>query len=190
VLASAPAATPYTGQAEERTHVVFGLGETWRQPARVFSVRPRGLEQVEIECINEDARVHTADTGQTAPAVVYSQLDTRWTAPVVSGLTAWSMPGAPDQMLISWQSAPGADHYLVEQSSDGETWTRTGEPSAANYTATALYGAATLIRVAAVGMTRGPWVTVGYGGFADYMWNATDTMLMWSATDTDLMWRY
>ena len=190
VLAADPAETPYTGQAAERTHLVFGLGETWRQPARVIAVRPRGLEQVEIECINEDASVHTADSSGTAPAVTYSQLDTRWTAPIVEGLTAWSMPGAPEQMLLSWRPAPGADHYLIEQSSDGETWTRTGEPSSSSYTAIALYGAATLVRVAAVGMTRGPWVTVGYGGFADYMWNATDTTLMWSATDTDLMWRY
>lgn len=190
VLASVPTETPYTGQAAERTHLVFGAGETWRQPARVIAVRPRGLEQVEIECINEDASVHTADSSGTAPAVTYSQLDTRWTAPIVEGLTAWSMPGAPEQMLLSWKPAAGADHYLIEQSSDGAAWTRTGEPSSSNYTAIALYGAATMIRVAAVGLTRGPWVVIGYGGFADYMWNATDTTLMWSATSTDLMWRY
>lgn len=190
VLAAAPSFTPYTGQAEERTHIVFGAGETWRQPARVLSVRPRGLERVEIECINDDPGVHTAEDGLTSPAVTYSQLDTRWTAPVIEGLTAWSHVGAPDQMLLSWRPAPGADHYLVEQSSDGETWTRTGEPSTSNYTALALYGNATLIRIAAVGLTRGPWVTIGYGGFADYMWSATDTDLMWSATDTDQMWMY
>lgn len=190
VLGSAPSFTPYTGGNEERTHVVFGWGETWRQPARVLAVRPRGLEQVEIEAINEDASVHTAESGLTAPAAQYGQLDTRWTAPVVTGLTAWSQPGAPEQMLLSWKPAPGADHYLVEQSSDGETWTRTGETSTSNYTAVAIYGAATLVRVAAVGLTRGPWVTVGYGSVADYMWSATDTTLMWSVTDTDLMWRY
>jgi hypothetical protein len=148
------------------------------------------LEQVEIECVNEDAAVHTAESGLTPPAVQYSQLDTRWTAPVVLGLTAWSKPGAPEQMLLSWQPAPGADHYLVEQSSDGTSWTRTGETSTSNYTAIALYGNQTLIRVAGVGMTRGPWVTVGYGGFADYMWSATDTDLMWDATDTTQMWFY
>jgi sulfur carrier protein ThiS len=190
VLASAPAETPYTGQAEERTHIVFGLGETWRQPARVIAVRPRGLEQVEIECINEDPAVHTVTDGQSVPATNYSQLDTRWTAPVIEGLTAASSLNAPELMLLSWRPAPGADHYLVEQSSDGTTWTRTGEPSSNNYTATALYGAATLVRVAAVGMTRGPWVTIGYGSFADYMWNADDSTLMWSADDSTLMWRY
>jgi len=190
VLAADPAETPYTGQNEERTHVVFGAGETWRQPARVIAVRPRGLEQVDIEAINDDPAVYTVTDGQSVPATNYSQLDTRWTAPIVEGLTAWSQPGAPEKMLLSWRPAAGADHYLVEQSSDGSTWTRTGEPSASNYTAIALYGAATLVRVAAVGMTRGPWVTIGYGSVADYMWNAVDTTLMWSTTDTDLMWRY
>ena len=190
VLAAAPSFTPYTGQDEERTHIVFGWGETWRQPARVIAVRPRGLEQVEIECVNEDANVHTAETGQSAPSAVTSQLDTRNTAPLVLGLVARSQVGAPEMMLLTWQPSPGADHYLVEQSSDASTWTRTGEPSTSNFTATALYGSGTIIRVAAVGMTRGPWVTVGYGSLADYMWNATDTTPMWSATDTDLMWRY
>lgn len=190
VLGADPAETPYTGQGEERTHVVFGPGETWRQPARVIAVRPRGLEQVEIECVNEDPAVHTVTDGQNVPATNYSQLDTRLTSPVIEGLTVASHAGAPDLMLLSWRPAPGANHYLVEQSSDGITWTRTGEPSSSNYTATALYGAGTLVRVAAVGMTRGPWVTVGYGSFADYMWSATDTTPMWSATNTDLMWRY
>jgi hypothetical protein len=190
VLDSAPSFTPYTGQNEERTHVVFGLGETWRQPARVLAVRPRGLDQVEIECVNEDASVHTAETGLSPAPAQYSQLDTRWTAPVVLGVMGWSMPDHPEQMVLSWQPAPGADHYLIEQSSDGETWTRVGEPSASNYTGIAIYGANTLVRIAGVGMTRGPWVTIGYGGLADYMWNATDTTLMWSATDTDSMWRY
>jgi hypothetical protein len=190
VLGSAPVFTPYVGGNEERTHVVFGLGETWRQPARVLAVRPRGLEQVEIECVNEDASVHTAEDGLTPAPAQYSQLETRWTAPVIEGLTAWSQVGAPEQMLLSWRPAPGADHYLIEQSSDGETWTRTGEPSSSNYTAIAIYGNATIVRIAAVGMTRGPWVTIGYGGFADYMWNAVDTTLMWDATDTTQMWMY
>lgn len=189
VLAADPAATPYTGGDEERTHIVFGPGETWRQPARVLAVKPRGLEQVEIECVNEDASVHTAETGLTAPAAQHSQLDTRWTAPVVEGLTAWSQPGLPSQMLVSWKPAPGAEHYLIEQSSDGTQWTRTGETRTSNYTALALYGAATLLRVAAVGMTRGPWVTIGYGAAADYMWSSTTTTPMWT-TDSALMWRY
>lgn len=98
------------------------------------------------------------------------------------------MPDAVERMVLSWQPAPGADHYLVEQSSGDGTWTRIGEPSACSFSATALYGAATMIRVAAVGMTRGPWVTVAYGKMADYMWMG-DSQPMWSG-DSNTMWRY
>lgn len=189
VFAVTPATTPYTGGDWERTHVVFGSGETWRQPARVISVRPRGLYQVEIEAVNEDASVHTADTGVTAPAIVYSQLGTLYTAPVVAGLTGASLPGAPTIMLLSWQQAPGADYYIVEQSQDATDWTRVAETRASNYSGRALYGAATTIRVAAVGLTRGPWVQWFYGDSSDYMWTS-DTALMWDVTATTLMWRY
>lgn len=190
VLATTPSFTPYTGQAEERTHIVFGWGETWRQLARVVAVRPRGLYEVEIEAINEDANVHTADTGVSVPSASSSQLSTLYTAPVVAGLVARSMPAAPDKMLLSWLPAAGAEYYIVEQSSDGERWTRTGEPRTSNYTAIALYGASTIVRIAAVGLTRGPWVTIAYGGYADYMWSSDDSTLMWDAVSSTPMWSY
>lgn len=190
VLATEPAFQPYTGSDYERTHVVFGWGETWRQQARVVSATPRGLHQVEILAINEDASVHTADVGVTAPAVSSSQLPNLFTAPVVLGLTVRSQPGEVSIMLLSWQAAQGADHYLIEQSAGDGTWTRCGETAAANYTAKAIYGNATLLRVAAVGLTRGPWVTVSYADGADYMWSANDSDLMWNADDTTSMWKY
>jgi len=188
VLASAPTFTPYTGQEEERTHVVFGWGETWRQEAKVLAVRPTGITTVEVEAINEDPSVHTAETGQTAPPVNSSQLDTSYTAPVVSGLVARSQPGGPSKMLLSWRPAPGAEHYLIEQSEDGVNWTRTADTRAANYAVTAIYGPQTLVRVAAVGLTRGPWVQIAYGDSADYMW-VDDANLMWT-DDANPMWKY
>lgn len=188
VLDEAPDFTPYTGYNEERTHGCFGWGSTWAQLARVVAVRPRGLYSVEIEAINEDPSVHTADQGVVAPPVQSSQLPTWNTAPIVLGLSARSMPGASEKMLLTWQPAPGADHYLIEQSSDRESWTRTGETSACNYTATALYGEQTVIRVAAVGVTRGPWVSVDYSLTADYMWTG-DSNLFWTG-DSNRMWRY
>jgi len=189
VLATAPSFTPYTGDGEERTHVVFGPGAAYAQRARVLSAKPKSLTQVDIECVNEDDNVHTADTGVTTPTLVTSALAGYTNAPVILGLTARSMTGAPDQMLLSWQPSAWADYYLIEQSADGVKWTRTGETGAANYTAVALYGSTTTVRVAAVGIARGPWVQVSYGSSADYMWNAVDTTLMWT-TDPTLMWRY
>lgn len=179
---------PYVGGAEERTHFAFGPGETWRQPARVMSIKPKGLYQVEIEAINEDDSVHTADEGVTAPSAQYSQLPNLFTAPVVSGLTVRASVSDPTVIVVSWQSAPGARHYLVDVSSDGDTWTRVGEPTGNNIAVSAVYGNATLIRVAAFGFTLGPSVQVAYSEYSDYMWNPVDTTLMWNASDTTPMW--
>lgn len=190
VLQSVPAITPYTAGAEERTHYTFGWADTWRQPARLLSARPRGLHQIEIEAVNEDDSVHTAETGQTAPAKITSQLNSYTTTPVVAGLTAYSMNNAPDKMLLAWKPSPWADYYLIEQSSDGVAWTRSGEVSSSNFTGAALYGSHTIVRVAAVGLARGPWAQVAYGVNADYMWASNNTALMWTSVDSFLMWRY
>ena len=163
VLAAPPSFTPYTGQSEERTHIAFGPGETWRQPARVISVRPRGLEQVEIECVNEDASVHTAEDGQVAPAAQYSQLTTRWTTPVLTRVEITGQPDNANIIVMSWEPAPGADHYRIEISGDGgSTWEVAGDTTGANISVPTPYGAATWVRIAPVGLTRGAWLTYDY----------------------------
>lgn len=187
ILAAAPAITPYTGGAEERTHYVLGYGAAWRQPARVIAVRPRGLHHADIVAVNEDDNVHTAEMGQVAPSPIYSTLNTLNTVPVVAGLTIISLLDDINTMLLSWAPAPTAEHYLIEQSSDGENWTRTAEPRASNYQCKVLYGAATLVRVCAVGLTRGPWVQIGYGGVANYMWAVNAATPMWTS-DAAAMW--
>jgi hypothetical protein len=189
VLSELPDFDPYIGQEEERTHITFGWGETWRQLARVLSVRPRDEYTVELICINEDVSVHTADDGILSPPVNSSQLPATPSAPVIVGLSARSMVGQPDKMLLTWQPAPGAEYYIVEQSADGETWTRSGETRAANFTAVALYASQTIVRVAAVGQLRGSYAILNYALEADYMWASNDTTPMWTA-DTNLMWRY
>lgn len=181
---------PYTGSDYERSRFSFGWAETWSQKARVLSVVPRSMERVEIQAINEDNNVHTADEGLTVPVAPTSQLANYTAAPALVGLLAASRPGDVETMLLSWQPSPWADHYLIEASSDGNSWTRLGETSASTFTARAIYGNATILRVAAVGTARGPWVTISYGDSADYMWSADDTTLMWDVDDTTLMWRY
>lgn len=201
VLSESPAVTPYAGSDYERTHVAFGWAETWRQTAKVVAVRPRGLYEVEIEAINEDPSVHTAETGQVAPPVQTSQLTTMHTTPGIANLTMASSTSDPAQALLSWTAAPGADSYQIEMASgtdpyaSGLTWTRVGETSAANFALTALYGAQTLIRVRAVGLAVGGWVTMLYGESADYMW-VVSTDLMWDTITSPgdgsavNMWRY
>ena len=192
VLSTTPAITPYTGGSEERTQVAFGWGETWRQQARVVSITPRDLYHVDIQAINEDPSVHTADTGVTTPPIQSSQLTTLYTAPTVAGLMLRSSASDNSKALLTWQSAPGADHYLIEMANSGDptmAWTRVGETSASNFAVTAIYGSQTWIRVCAIGLTKGPWVTMLYGSSADYMWLA-DANPMWNAVTTTLMWRY
>lgn len=181
---------PYTGSDYERTRFSFGWAETWSQKARVLSVMPRSMERVEIQAINEHDNVHTAEEGLIVPVAPTSQLANYTAAPTLSGLLAVSRPDDVETMLLSWRPSPWADHYLVEASADGASWIRTGETSASTFTAKAIYGNATILRVAAVGTARGPWVTISYGASADYMWSADDTTLMWDADDTTLMWRY
>jgi len=181
---------PYTGSDYERTRFSFGWAETWSQKARVLSVMPRSMERVEIQAVNEHDNVHTAEEGLIVPVSPTSQLANYTAAPSLSGLLAVSRPDDVETMLLSWQPSPWADHYLIEASSDGNSWTRLGETSASTFTARAIYGNATILRVAAVGTARGPWVTISYGDSADYMWSADDTTLMWSVDDTTLMWRY
>lgn len=176
--------TVYTGTDYERTHITFGAGETWRQPAKVIAIRPRGLEQVEIECINEDPSVHTAENGQTAPAIVTSQLTTLYTAPTIANLTCVSSPADTARALMTWTPAPGAEVYQIEAantfnpSATDVSWTRLGDTTASSYSVTALYGAATSFRVRGVGLVAGPWYGVQFGDTADYMWT-NPAALMW-----------
>ncbi len=195
VLTTRPVTVPYTGQDYERTHIAFGWGETWRQLAKVIAVRPRGLHQVEIEAINEDPSVHSADQGVTAPAVVTSQLTTLYTTPLIADLTLRSSTTDNSKALLTWTPAPGAETYQIEMAAGSNpyaanlVWTRVGETSANNFAVTSLYGAQTLIRVRGVGMTAGPWVALFYGSSADYMW-VSDAQLMWQTDAASPMWRY
>lgn len=176
---------PDVGQDRERSHIAFGPADSQYIRARVLSVKPRGMSTAEIEAVVESDFVHEADTGAVPDGSAW-QLPTRNTYPVVTGLTARSFPGAVEKMVISWDAVPGADYYILEQSADGIVWTRVGEVTTNSYTAQALYGAATLIRVAAVGLTRGTWEEVAYAFGSDYMW-VNDAQLMWSS-DANLMW--
>ena len=64
-----------------------------------------------------------------------------------------------------------------------------GETTATSYMGKALYGAATQVRVAAVGIARGPWTIVYYGSSAGYMWSADATVPMWASNSNNLMWK-
>lgn len=150
--------TPDIDHMREKTSFTFGIGEEYRKLARVISVRPRSMNQVEIACINEDAAVHTADTGTVPPASSYWNLPAKITRPIVTGLNV-TLSGTPSnpQLAIVWLPAAGADHYYVETSYDNaSTWQRRGEVSSSNLLVTAQRGTV-YVRVAGVGLSRGDW---------------------------------
>lgn len=180
------------GGDRERTHYAFGPAAAQYIKARVVRIRPRSAETVEIAAVVESDYVHTADTG-SVPSSSAWQLATRIIQPVIAGLITVSNLDYPEKMFISWAASPQADHYLIEIRDAANTgdagWTRLAETRTANFTGTAQYGNRTMLRVCAVGLTRGAWVEINYGSSASYMWNALDTTLMWG-TSTNAMWRY
>ena len=189
-LIQAPLIQPYTGTDYERSRYSFGWGDTIYQLARVLSATPRSRKEVVIEVVNEDPNVHTAELDLVVPSPETSQLPREATAPVVRGLVIRSAPEDISTAVCSWEPTPWANSYIVQQCADGESWSTVGEPSTPDISFKVLYGNATIIRVAAVGVARGPWVTAAFGDSADYMWNAAGTTLMWNAVDTTEMWKF
>lgn len=110
------------------------------------------------------------------------------TGNAVSGLTATAIPGSAVLTQLSWNASPGADHYVIDQSGDGINWQRTGETKATTWADSALFGASTRFRVAAVRALAGSWsassfLNVSFNG----MWHA-DAMPMWNSNSNTPMW--
>lgn len=163
ILATLPDFTPYTGSEEERTTYTFGPGNGTElyQLARVLAVRPRGEATVEIYAVAEDAAVHTADGGEMPAMPALSTLPGRYVSPTVSDLRG-TLTGDSDQarVSLSWQAAPGGENYYVEISYDnGGSWARVKDTTATNYSMLVDPRHPFYMRVAAVGLTVGPWVT-------------------------------
>ena len=109
----------------ERTHLIFGEAPSTIQYAKVISVRPTGLHDVSIEAVNEDAGVHVADAGVVTPPVVTSSLVRNYGTPTISDLQV-VVGGtiAGPEVSLAWRPAAGAEYYVVDQSSDGNIWSR------------------------------------------------------------------
>ncbi len=170
----------------ERSHVAFGPAAAQYITAKVLGITPRSQSAVDMALVVDSDYVYQAEAG-VMPGSSAWQLPLADTAPVVRGMLARSMPDNINQMVISWAPSPGAERYLIEISSDGTSWTRVGETTASSYLGPALYGSSTLIRVAAAGITRGPWSQSAYGSAAGYMWSANSATPMWTI-NTNKMW--
>lgn len=192
VLAATPDVVPSEGPGE-RTHVVFGPGQTWATLAKVTEVRPTGLYSVRIEAVAEDPSVHTADSGVTAPPIVTSSLPRRVTRPSVTGLIARRMPGDATRALVAWAPAADADVYQIEMAEGTDplaaavTWTRIAETTATARAVTLLHAARTMVRVRAIGLADGPWLAATLGSLIPLAWNDDPGTSAWT-TDSNPAW--
>lgn len=193
ILTVTPDMTPYAGSERERSHVVFGVLESWRTLALVTGIRPRGLYGVSIEAVAEDPSVHSAETGVTAPPIRTSSLPRRVTQPVVSRLFARRQPSDANRVVLGWRPAPGAETYQIEMAQGTDvadpnvSWTRTADTSAASQVITIFYPTQTLIRVRGVGLAAGPWIAATLGSLIGDFWLA-DAAAFWGA-DASIYWR-
>jgi hypothetical protein len=193
VFSSTPDFTPeVAGQDRERTHVTFGTASTWQTLAIVARVQPRGLYEVEIECVTEDPSVHTAEDGVVAPPIRTSNLPRRAKKPVVSGLFARRVPGETNRAVFGWNPAQGAEIYNLEMAegddlSDTDTgWTRVADTASTQRATSLMFLNRTMVRLRASGILAGPWVYATIGDLIPEMWNTDDTA-MWTG-DANQMW--
>lgn len=161
VLLVSPGFVPETeGARRERTRYTFGAANKLEKLALVRRISPKKGYCVEIEFVVEDERVHQ-QSGSGVPDSGIDPLPVTPTAPVVTGVNVVEAgtPSAPLQ-IVSWKSTEGADHYYVESTTDGQNWRREGEPVGTSLTISGIPAGQYLdIRVAAVGLLRGPWVS-------------------------------
>ncbi|WP_444452046.1 host specificity factor TipJ family phage tail protein [Rhodobacter capsulatus] len=181
-----------TGAEMERTHVSFGAGSTWAALAKVADISAKSLTQYSIQAVIEDPSVHTAEDGVVAPPVVWSQLPSRATKPVVRGLIGRRSTDSATKAVFAWQPAAGADSYQIEMAEGDDpsgsevTWTRVGDTTSAAYACDILYPNRTMIRVRAVGLTAGPWVATTLGTLIPDFW-LSDSAPFWLG-DTTPFW--
>lgn len=159
VLSSAPDFTPETaGYTRERTRYVFGTAGKLYTEALILRITPKEALEVEIQAVVEDPRVHTADQS-TVPDSSVGILPTLPSAPNVPWITVseGGTPSAPIQ-FVSWGNAPGADQYWLEYTTDDNNWSRAASTTATSASIVGIPAGQYLnIRVAGVGMVRGPW---------------------------------
>lgn len=82
---------------------------------RVRSIRPLSQDEIEITCVKEDGRVHSADVG-TAPAKGIGFVETE--AKVLSSVAASAVVTNEVDLRVTWRGG-GYAAYLVEWTLDG-----------------------------------------------------------------------
>lgn len=150
---------PYLDNSRERTSYSFGNSSEHGRTALIMGLRPRGLHRVEIQTINEDPAVHTADIGTAPPPSAQWNLPAVVRRPSVAELSVNLSGTATSPLLsVSWPASAGAFNYIVQVSYDGgNSWVTMGEPASSQCVFPVRRGTVN-VRVAAIGFARGDWV--------------------------------
>lgn len=146
------------------------IGQTIYLKFQSFNVWGSGLQPMESLPVHAHAM-----TGQQA------------TGSPVAGLSVTAMPGSAVLTRLAWDPSPGADHYIIDQSGDGETWYRTGETKDTTWSDSSLFGASTRYRVAAVRALAGSWSSPAFINISTHAMWTSDSAAMWT-TDSTPMW--
>lgn len=117
------------GGESEPMLFLFGIEATIAKPAKIVRIEPQGGEVVRLVCVNYDPDIYDMEEDSAIvmpddPPSVDHPPDTV-TPPLFLYLT--QVEGPPIQVQASWSPVPGAMRYIVETSSDGESWTEIGQ---------------------------------------------------------------
>ena len=158
VLAATLDFTPETDNTKVKTAFAFGTATGTTKLARVMAIKPIDVFTVSITAVNEDAAVHTADTGTTPPASLYWNLPIPVSRPVITGVSV-ALGGTPSnpRLVVTWKGSGGAELFVVESSYDGgNTWERGAEVRVESASIPAKRGLVR-VRVAGIGLAQGNW---------------------------------
>lgn len=160
--------TPTVSDDREHTYFAFGPAGEMCMLARVLPpIRPRGANLVELTCVNEHPAVHDADSGSVPALPTPWQLPKKITKPVVARLDVSQAGTAANPiLLLSWAPAPNAEHYLVQTSGNNADWLDHPDTTSTSCSV-AVEPGPIWVRVAGVGLARGPWAT----------WNGTTGLI-------------
>ena len=177
--------------AHERPIYHFGVFDRQHVLATVVSLRPSDGEEVEVGCVNYDARVHSFD-GLTAPPLSVPNLPPIVPAlPVVGALNVTTVADTTEAAIISWQPAYGAKFYTVELSYDGENWESLGSTTVTSMQVYVTPGEV-WFRVAAINLGAGPWSEwegeLGIATVLPSIPTGFELVAAWTGTTFTLQW--
>lgn len=138
---------------------MFGIGTAEVKRFLLTVGTPRGLDRIDLNMVNDDPRVYSADVGTPPAEAEPLGPGSVPGSPVASGLSVVQDPNSssnPVTVNASWPAAPGAQSYVVQISYDNVFWTTaySGSGTAVQLT---IQPGVVYFRLAGVNSFRGPW---------------------------------